>query len=124
MAAVNTPVNKLGAANVLTTASVGTIAQATSPATAVTLDNYVGVITTQALTAAAAGATPNVFTVNNALVTANSIVNAYINSYGGTGNPTVVVTAVAAGSFTLQVSSISAAALNAAAKIAFEVRSL
>ena len=125
MAAVNTPVNKLGAANVLTAASVGTITQITTIATAVTLDNNVGVITTLAATAAAAGAAPNVFTVNNSQVTATSIVNAYIISYAGTGNPVVVVTSVAAGSFVLQLSSISgAAALNAPVKIAFEVRSV
>lgn len=125
MAAVNTPVNKLGAANVLTAASVGTITQITTIATAVTLDNNVGVITTLAATANASGAAPNVFTVNNSQVTATSIVNAYIISYAGTGNPVVVVTSVAAGSFVLQLSSISAAAaLNAPVKIAFEVRSV
>ena len=126
MATVNTPVNTLGAASTLTQAAVGTVSQLTSITTGVTLDNLIGVVTTQAATAGAAGATPNTFTVSNSLVKASSVVVADIVDYGGViatnGNPFVIVDAVTNGSFNIIVSNAHGTnALNGTLKIAFQV---
>lgn len=79
----------------------GTVTQATSLATGVTVNAASGVITTvSATTAAQAVAT---FTVTNSAVGANSVVLASLGAYSGTfgtnGTPIVTTNTVAAGSF-------------------------
>lgn len=104
-------------------AEVGTVTQITNATTAVTLDQYIGKITTVASTAGASGASPDVFTLNNSKITAASAILVSIQSHAGTGNPVVSVNAVAAGSCQIVVSSCSAAALNGIHVIAFRVLS-
>lgn len=99
----------------------GAVTQLSSVTTGVTLNKKRGIITTVASTAGAAGATPNIFTVTNSYVQASSNVRAWIVDHTGAGNPTVIVDNVTAGAFDIQVSSISAAALDNVHKIGFEV---
>lgn len=104
----------------ITISDGGTVSQATSITTGVTLNTNVGQITTQGATAAAAG--EHAFVVTNSTVAATSVVVANIASYAGGGTPIVSVTAVAAGSFTLTITNLHAAnALDAAMVINFAV---
>lgn len=103
---------------------VQTVSQGTNITTAVTLNARVGVITTQAATTAA-DATSS-FTLNNAYITAGSVVLVALGDYSGTivtnGIPQVNADAVAAGSCTINISnSHGANALNGTLKLHFVV---
>jgi hypothetical protein len=99
----------------------GAVTQGTSTTTAVTLNKKMGVITTFAQTAAAAGEV--VFAVNNNQVKADSVVLMTIEyPDASTGFLTGHIGDIAAGSFKVLLrNSHAAAALNAAAKIHFRV---
>lgn len=104
-----------------TTGAGGAVTQATSITTGVTLSKMCGTITTVSSTlAAGADAT---FTVTNTDVAATDTVVACIKSYGGTadGIPVVNVTAVAAGSFDLNIRNTGAVTLDAVILINFAV---
>lgn len=101
------------------TGAGGTVTQATSASTGVTLSKPCGQIVTVALTTAAAA--EETFTVTNTLVDANDVV-AVSTTYDGAGTPFVSVRAVAAGSFKIVISNLHAsAALDAALTINFTV---
>jgi hypothetical protein len=80
----------------------GTVTQATSRTTGVTLNKLIGQIT---LVSAAGSATPASFTVTNGQVGADDVVVACVKS--GTDPRAVAVTAVAAGSFQLSTWALS-----------------
>jgi hypothetical protein len=95
--------------------STGTVTQATSLGTPVTLNTQAGVITTVPANVAANGATDFIF--NNTQIYANSIVFAFVGDYAGTwstdGIPQVAVTGIANGSCTIRVMNLHGAnALN------------
>ncbi len=98
--------------------SGSTVTQITNSATAVTIDAMSGQITTVALTTA--GAAEEAFTVNNAYVTATDVV-VVSTTYAGQGKPIVFVTNQAAGSFVVNITNVSASALNAVCVINFAV---
>ena len=77
-----------------TTGAGGTVTQATSRTTGVTLNKVTGAIT---LVSAAGSATPQSFTVTNSAVAATDVVA--VSQKSGTDKYVVLVTAVAAGSF-------------------------
>lgn len=83
----------------------GTVTQATSISTGVTVNSASGVITTVSATTAA-GST-STFTVTNSCVAAASAVvlslGAYSGTFGTNGTPIVSVSAVAAGSFDVKI---------------------
>jgi len=95
----------------------GTVAQATSATTAVTLNKQSGTITTVAQTLAADSELT--FTVNNSKVNTESIVvPTLIYPAANTGTPVVNIGAINAGSFTIVLSNVNpAAALNSAANV-------
>lgn len=75
----------------------GVVAQGTSNATGVTLNNHTGVVTLFGTIAAAGNAT---FTITNSTVTANSKIFLQVQHTGGaTVTPTAVVSLISAGSF-------------------------
>lgn len=89
------------------TSDFGSVTQATSAATAVTINNAAGVITTVTQNIAAAGEVQ--FTVNNTKVKITDTVNLSIRS-GSTGGTTIAnVTAVAEGSFQITLTNLHAA---------------
>lgn len=96
----------------------GAVTQITDATTAVTLDRLTGQITTVALTTA--GAAEEIFQVNNAFVAAGDVV-ALSTTYAGQGTPMLGVIAVAAGSFKIVITNLSASALNAVCVINFAV---
>jgi hypothetical protein len=100
------------------TGAGGAVTQITTSATAVTLDKYCGQITTVALTTA--GAAEEAFVVNNAKVDANDVV-VVSTTYAGAGKPVVFVTNVGAGVFTVNISNVSASALDAVLVVNFAV---
>ena len=103
------------------TGAGGTVTQATSITTGVTLSKPCGTITTVSSTlVAGADAT---FTVTNTLVAATDVIVANVKSYGGTadGIPVVNVTAVAAGSFDLNIRNTGAVTLDDTVVISFAV---
>ena len=82
------------------TGAGGTVTQATSRNTGVTLNKITGAITlVSALNAAVSGATANTFTVTNSTVAATDTI--IVSQKSGTDKYLVFVTAVAAGSFAL-----------------------
>jgi len=100
----------------------GAVSQLTNPNTDVVLNYSSGIITTQSLTAFAAGATPNTFTVTNSSVSAGSVVLVSINTYAGGGNPLVTTSLVVDGAFDVTISSVSeAAALDAVMTFGFMI---
>lgn len=104
----------------LTLSSKGEATQGTSITTAVELNASSGIITTVSTTAGAHSLT--VFTVNNSAVTATSIVIANIVNYSGTtGNPSIMVEEIAAGSFKIAISNGGTGALNGILKIGFVI---
>lgn len=113
-------VNKPGGSGLgYSTGAGGAVTQATSAATAVTLNKYCGQITTVALTTAAAA--EEAFVVNNSKVDANDVV-VVSTTYAGAGKPVVFVTNVGAGVFTVNISNVHAsAALDALAVINFAI---
>ncbi len=85
----------------------GTVTQATSAITGVTLDTDTGQITTFLQNIAAAGNV--VFTVTNSTVSATSVVLASLASGSVGGTSYAVVSAVGTGTFDITVSNINAA---------------
>lgn len=100
------------------TGAGGTVTQITSSATAVTLNKVCGQITTVALTTA--GAAEEAFVVNNSTVDANDVI-AVSTTYAGAGKPIVFVTNQGAGVFTLNITNVSASALDTVCVINFAV---
>ena len=99
-----------------TTAAQGSVTQATSKATAVTLNKSAGKIT---LDAASLAATTNVtFTLNNSLISVNDVL--ILNVYGGTsGSYNAWVSGLSAGAATITVRNITGGALAEAIAINF-----
>lgn len=98
------------------TGAGGAVTQITSRATGVTLDKLCGTITTDS-TSLAAGAEAT-FVVTNAKVAAADVVVVAIKSGGTTvGSTVAVVTAVAAGSFSITVSNLHASTADTAALV-------
>lgn len=100
------------------------VSQATSITTGVTANGSSGIITTQAASTAANGA--STFTLTNSAIKAESIVFAHIVAYSGTyatnGTPTIAVDTIADGSCDIVI--MNGAAVNALAgtfQIAFAV---
>lgn len=99
--------------------SGGAVTQITSAATAVTLNQKAGQITTVALTTAAAA--EEQFTVNNTFVAATDVI-ALSTTYAGAGTPMLSVSKVGAGVFDIIITNVHAAnALNAVMVINFVV---
>lgn len=97
----------------------GSVTQITNASTGVTLSKRVGQITTVALTTAAAA--EEGFVVTNTEVAAADII-AVSTTYAGGGTPIVFVTAVADGSFKINITNVHAsAALDAVLVINFKV---
>lgn len=97
----------------------GTVTQATSKSTAVSVNGLCGQITTHN---ASLGATTSVaFTVNNGNVAANSVVVASIASGATVNSYSLTVDAVAAGSFRLSLRNYTAGALGEAIVINFSI---
>ena len=97
----------------------GTVTQGTSKSTAVTCDAPCGVIT---MHNAALGATTSVsFTVNCAYIDADDTVNLVIASGATTNSYFVVVDAVAAGSFRVQLRNYTAGSLGEALVLNYSV---
>jgi len=86
----------------------GTVTQATSITTGVTLNKLCGTITTVSTTLAAAAEAD--FVVTNSKVAATDLVIVNIKSTASAGTPIAVVAAVAAGSFTIRLSNLHASA--------------
>lgn len=99
-----------------TTDAQGSVTQATSKSTAVTLNKSAGQIT---MNGAALGATTNVtFTLNNSFISDNDVL--ILNVFGGTaGSYNVWVSGLAAGSATITVRNITGGSLSEAIKINF-----
>lgn len=112
-ALIETSVNRIGYG----TGSGGTVVQATSKSTAVTLNKPTGKIT-MASDALAAG-TSAYFTLNNSLLTANDIL--VVNNSFGSGNYTVACQVVANGSAYIRVWNVSAGSLAEAVTINFAI---
>lgn len=102
-----------------TTGAGGTVTQATSKATGVTLNRPSGQITTAADSLAAN--TRQRFTLTNSVITANSVVIAHRKSGGTDGAYEVLVDSVAAGSCVLALTNSTAGALAEAVTISFIV---
>lgn len=100
------------------TGAGGAVTQITTSATTVVLNKVCGQITTVALTTA--GAAEEAFTVTNSTVDANDVV-VLSTTYAGAGAPLVYCKAVAAGSFDIGITNLSASALNALMLINFTV---
>jgi hypothetical protein len=101
------------------TGAGGTVTQATSKSTGVTLDKVTGQITTH--NAALAAAAEVSFTVTNSAVAATDVVAVCLAS-GGTASAYLIgVTAVAAGSFVVTIANVSAGSLGEALVINFVV---
>lgn len=118
--------NISGADNVLvnqqlgyTVAAQGTVTQATSKSTAVTLNTSAGQITTNA---ASLGATTNVtFTLNNSYLSANDVVIVTISSGGTSGAYNCWISGMGAGTASITLRNITAGALAEAVVINFAI---
>lgn len=97
----------------------GTVTQATSKSTAVTLNKLCGEITTH--NAALNAATIVSFTVNNSHVTATDLVAIEHDSGGTLGSYTVCANSVAAGSFQVTIRNNTAGNLSEALALRFVV---
>lgn len=101
------------------TGAGGTVTQGTSKSTAVTLDKLTGQITTHNANLTAGSEVA--FTVNNSQVAATDIIVANIASGGTSASYALAVTAVAAGSFELTLTNLSAGTLGEALVINYAV---
>ena len=102
-----------------TTGSGGTVTQATSKSTAVTLNKINGEIV---MNAAQLNATTTVsFTLNNSTIAATDVVVVNIASVGTVGSYLVTVSAVAAGSCSISVRNITSGNLSQGIKLNFAV---
>jgi hypothetical protein len=100
-----------------TTAAQGSVTQATSKSTAVTLNKSAGRITmNNAALAASAAAT---FTLNNNLISTNDIVILNISGGATAAAYTVYVTSMAAGSADISLRNLSASSLSEAVIVNF-----
>ena len=100
-----------------TAAAQGTVTQATSKSTAVTLDKSAGQIT---MNNAALGATTNVtFTLNNSYISANDIVILNVSGGATAGAYNCWVSGLSAGAATITVRNITAGSLSEAVVINF-----
>lgn len=100
-----------------TTAAQGTVTQATSKSTAVTLNSSAGQIT---MNNASLGATTNVtFTLNNSLISANDIVILNVTAGATAGAYNCWVSGLSAGAATITVRNITAGALSEAVVLNF-----
>lgn len=100
-----------------TTAAQGTVTQATSKSTAVTLNTSAGQIT---MNNAALGATTNVtFTLNNTYISANDILILNVSGGATAGAYNCWVSGLGAGTATITVRNISAGSLSEAVVINF-----
>ncbi len=102
-----------------TTGAGGTVTQATSKATGVTLNKTTGTIT---MNAAALAATTSVgFTLTNSLIAATDVVLVSIKSGATADSYTVTVDAVAAGSCRISLRNVTAGSLSEAVVLSFAV---
>lgn len=108
------------AGNGYSTGAGGTVTQATSKATGVTLNKVCGQITMN--NAALASAAIVGFTVTDSAVAATDVVNVCIQSVATTNSYMLVVDAVAAGSFHVLLQNISAGSLSEAIVFNFAVQ--
>ena len=100
-----------------TAAAQGTVTQATSKSTAVTLNKSAGQIT---MNNAALGATTNVtFTLNNSFISANDIIILNIASGATAGSYNCWVSGLSAGAVSITVRNISGGSLSEAVVINF-----
>jgi hypothetical protein len=100
------------------TAAQGTVTQATSKSTGVTLNKSAGVITLN--NAALAAATTVSFTLTNSLISANDTVILTLANSGATaGAYTAIVSALTTGSATISVRNITAGSLSEAIVLNF-----
>lgn len=97
----------------------GTVTQATSKSTGVTLNKAAGQITTHAASLAAAAEVG--FTVTNSACGANDVPHVVIKSGATADSYTVTVDAVAAGSFRISLGNVSAGALAEALVLSFVI---
>lgn len=97
----------------------GTVTQATSITTGVTLNSLNGKVTTVASTLAADASAS--FVVTNSKVLATSLIVPSVFYAGSTGVVNVNITAQAAGSFTVKITNVGTAVLNATVTIGFLV---
>ena len=100
-----------------TTAGQGTVTQATSKSTAVTLNKSAGQITMN--NAALATVTTVTFTLNNNLISANDTLIVTVSSGGTAGAYNAWVSGLAAGSATIALRNISAGPLSEAVVLNF-----
>ncbi len=96
----------------------GAVTQLVSSSTAVTINKVCGQITTVALTTA--GAAEEAFVVNNTAAGANDVI-VVSTTYAGAGKPIVFVTNQAANAFTVNITNVSASALDAVCVINFAI---
>ena len=98
----------------------GTVTQATSASTGVTLNKPCGQITTVALTTAAGAET--IFTVTNSFVTAKDVPAVSISTYAGAGTPIVATKNTTTGAFDIVITNLHASsALDAAVTLNFVI---
>ena len=100
-----------------TAAAQGTVTQATSKSTAVTLNKAAGQITMN--NAALAGATNVTFTLNNSLISANDIVILNIAAGATAGSYNCWVSGLSVGSVSITVRNISGGSLSEAVVLNF-----
>ena len=100
-----------------TTAAQGTVTQATSKSTAVTLNKSAGQITMNG--AALAASTAVSFTLNNSLLSANDIVITNISAGGTSGAYTTYVSSMTTGSAVITLRNMTAGSLSEAVVINF-----
>lgn len=100
-----------------TTAAQGTVTQATSKSTAVTLNKSAGQITMNG--AALASNTAVSFTLNNNLISSNDIVITNISAGGTAGAYTTYVSSMTTGSAVITLRNMSAGSLSEAVVINF-----
>jgi len=102
-----------------TTAAQGTVTQATSKSTAVTLNTSAGRITMNA--AALAAATNVTFTLNNSYISANDIVILNVSAGATSGAYNCWVSGLGVGTVTITVRNITAGSLSEAVVINFAI---
>ena len=100
-----------------TAAAQGTVTQATSKSTAVTLNKSAGQITMNA--AALAASTAVSFTLNNSLISANDVVITNISAGGTSGAYTTYVSSMTTGSAVITLRNMTAGSLSEAVVVNF-----
>jgi hypothetical protein len=100
-----------------TAAAQGTVTQATSKATAVTLNTSAGRITMNG--AALAGNTAESFTLNNSLISANDVLIVNVSAGGTAAAYTTYISSMTAGSAVVTLRNMTAGSLSEAVVINF-----